>query len=244
MRHAPALAAASLALLLAGAVAPVATAISPDPAVSNPALIDAFTSSDWARVSRAAATLEADPDRAVPLLMALVDRADDVELKDTADLIYPGAPAFYGHGYVLPYDLDSIAGRAGWVLEDIAMVPFGYEVHAVASRTPTEVEAWRVARVAAAKKARAWWAERLRAPRPFGRRALAVAALASSDPWRQAHALGWLRGCGDEAPPGDACPTLDEFDRDLRARVTALARSPDAGVKRQAELLLEERRAP
>lgn len=58
-----------------------------------------------------------------------------VPLTDTMDLIYPGAKTFYGHGYIVNYDLDSLAVRAGWVLESITFQDFGFRSNTIQEDT-------------------------------------------------------------------------------------------------------------
>ena len=43
---------------------------------------------------------------AIPRLIVLLHDTSFVKLKNTADLIYPGAEEFYGHGWVVRYDID------------------------------------------------------------------------------------------------------------------------------------------
>lgn len=85
-----------------------------------------FASADFDRVRRARSMFLADPDRAVPALLAMLDRRDAMPLVNTADLIYPCATRWYGHGWVAPYQLQWIADRAGWVLEELTFEDFGF----------------------------------------------------------------------------------------------------------------------
>src|SRR5215831_15086819 len=67
------------------AKAPTTTPVSPTAAGVDPwnaALLD-FASSDFGRVYRARAMFLADPDRAVPALLAMLDRRDVMELFNT-----------------------------------------------------------------------------------------------------------------------------------------------------------------
>src|SRR5262245_44810625 len=89
-------------------------------------LIDDFTSADWQKVHHAKAALESRQSEAIPALIELLDRNEKVELLNTADLIYPGAKAFYGHGWILDYDVDWISVRAGWALENLTFQNFGF----------------------------------------------------------------------------------------------------------------------
>jgi hypothetical protein len=63
---------------------------------------------------------------AIPKLIELLKDTSFVKLKNTADLIYPGAEKFYGHGWVVNYDIDWISVRAAWLLEEITFQDFGY----------------------------------------------------------------------------------------------------------------------
>jgi len=62
----------------------------------------------------------------IPKLISLLKDTGYVKLVNTADLIYPGAKKFYGHGYIVNYDIDWISVRAAWVLEEITFQDFGY----------------------------------------------------------------------------------------------------------------------
>lgn len=59
-------------------------------------------------------------------LVEMLKDSSYVELQGTADLIYPGAKKFYGHGGVVRYDIDWISARAGWLLEEITFQNFGF----------------------------------------------------------------------------------------------------------------------
>ena len=89
-------------------------------------LISRFTDSDWNKVYRAAFALERQPKIAIPLLIQLLARDEHVKLQNTADLIYPGAETFYGHGWSMDYDIDWLPVRAGWCLEQITFQDFGF----------------------------------------------------------------------------------------------------------------------
>lgn len=89
------------------------------------ALLD-FTSSDFERVYRARSMFLTDPDRAVPALLTMLDRRDAMPLVNTGDLIYPCATTWYGHGWMVPYQLQWIADRTGWVLEELTFEHFGF----------------------------------------------------------------------------------------------------------------------
>src|SRR5688572_18562360 len=60
----------------------------------------------------------------VPKLIELLKDTSFVKLKNTADLIYPGSEEFYGHGWIVNYDIDWISVRAAWLLEEITFLDF------------------------------------------------------------------------------------------------------------------------
>lgn len=57
-------------------------------------------------------------------LVEMLKDSSYVQLENTADLIYPGAKKFYGHGWYVRYDIDWISARAGWLLEEITFQNF------------------------------------------------------------------------------------------------------------------------
>ena len=67
----------------------------------------------------------------IPQLVKLVKDTTFVKLTGTADLIYPGTKIFYGHGHFVPYDMDWISVRAGWLLEELTFEDFGYKTSGV-----------------------------------------------------------------------------------------------------------------
>jgi hypothetical protein len=89
-------------------------------------LIKDFTSSDWKVVKQAKMKLENYEALVIPKVLPLLDRDDIVKLTNTGSLIYPGATKFYGYGQMIEYDIDKIAIRAGWLLEDLTFNNFGF----------------------------------------------------------------------------------------------------------------------
>ena len=67
----------------------------------------------------------------IPTLIELLSDTSFMKLTNTFDLIYPGATEFYGHGHFIPYDMDWISVRAGWLLEDLTFQDFGYKTSGV-----------------------------------------------------------------------------------------------------------------
>jgi hypothetical protein len=103
-----------------------------------------------ALAAKGALVASASP-RAVAGLVALARATDRVVLTDTADLIYPGTRRFHGHGLVVPYDIDRLGARAGWVLEALTFRDFGF------SRAPHPDATEPSERPDAATRAAAWW---------------------------------------------------------------------------------------
>src|SRR5689334_9527089 len=90
------------------------------------AVEERFVAPDWERVYQAEFKLEAGGAASLAVLVRLLDRTEIVPLENTADLIYPGAKMFYGHGWIVDYDLDCLPARAGWALEELTFENFGF----------------------------------------------------------------------------------------------------------------------
>lgn len=209
------------------------------------------------KVLRSKKTLENLGGDALPGLVALTLDTTFVPLTNTADLIYPGARKFYGHGYIVPYNLDWIAIRAAWVLEEISFENFGYldttiseaklmelhvadydtylktGAHAVnfaGNSTPAE----QVARLRLlGALVNDWWA---RQGANWNRFAALRAALASTDLQRQGQAFQYLR-FGKSACPG---LTMESYRAELQPLVEKIA-ATGGGEAQQAQLLLEDK---
>ncbi len=89
-------------------------------------LMNKLKQADWKVVKEAKVSLESLQGEAVSDLIALLDSEEKVKLENTGSLIYPGADKFFGHGQILDYDIDYIAIRAGWVIEEISFNNFGF----------------------------------------------------------------------------------------------------------------------
>jgi hypothetical protein len=89
-------------------------------------MLSDFKSDDWNKVKEAKDRLENYEEKAIPKIIALLDNSDVVKLKNTGTLIYPGAEKVYGYGQMVDYDIDKIAVRAGWLLEEISFNNFGF----------------------------------------------------------------------------------------------------------------------
>lgn len=89
-------------------------------------LINEFTSDDWKVVKQAKESLENLEEKAIPLVLPLLEVDKIVKLTNTGTLIYPGAEKFFGYGQIVDYDIDNISIRAGWLLEEISFNNFGF----------------------------------------------------------------------------------------------------------------------
>ncbi len=213
-------------------------------------LIKYLRAPNWWTVHCSAIDLESQQAKAIPALLELTESREVVPLINTMDLIYPGAKTFYGHGYIVNYALDSLAVRAGWVLETITFQDFGFRsgtiqedaLFAAMRERPGDMPLEEAVGpqktpgpgpiAAAAARARQWWA---RHGRHWSRYQAVVEALDSKDPRRQADILIWLRGGLSD------CDGLEaKFDREIRPRIAKLTSSPDPTVSQQAGYLLKE----
>lgn len=89
-------------------------------------LLSDFKSVDWPVVLKAKEDIENLETAGIPQLISLLDDYTICKLKNTGDLIYPGAERFYGHGQIVDYSIDEIAIRASWLLEDLTFQNFGF----------------------------------------------------------------------------------------------------------------------
>lgn len=217
-----------------------------------PLLEERFSSDDCHVVQCAAQMLEHYERASIPLLIRMLDSNEQVKLRDTADLIYPGATTFYGHGLIINYDIDRLADRAGWVLEKITFEDFGFRMDQfqhddllaataagmadrpldeVAGNKPGPVRTPGDARLAVTK-AKRWWSEHRAS---WSRCDGLVDAISSRNPRREMEALQWLR-FGDTRCDG---LTLGRFGKTVYPQIEQLASSNDSAIKEQAILLLD-----
>ena len=215
-------------------------------------LIAGFTSEDWQKANRAESALESRQAEAIPALIKLLDSDERVELRNTADLIYPGAKKFYGHGWILDYDVDWISVRAGWALEETTFQNFGFREGAIsedelfkaalkrqdtvplketaASNNPDMKKRIRAEVVSRAK---AWWQK---AGGSWNRFDALLEALRSDDPVRQLWSLNWIRH-GKTRCDG---LNMESFKKYIVPEAKRLMKSKDESVREQAKDLLED----
>ncbi len=177
-------------------------------------LLKDFQSDDWQTVSRAKESLENMEGKSIPELINLLSSGSLIKLQNTGDLIYPGAERFYGHGQIIDYDIDDIAIRAGWLLEDITFQRFGFDgVHMQEDRLDNFIknnfpgyfespgnkdklekisasEKRRLIKELSIKNAREWYEKE---SKNWNRLGSLVSALRSDDEKRQVKALFYIR---------------------------------------------------
>ena len=227
--------------------------VEPQPSKPNPIkkLVNDLVSADWETVVAAKSELESRQAESIPALMELLDRDERVELENTADLIYPGAKKFYGHGWVLDYDVDWISVRAGWALEELTFQDFGFREGAIneadllkavinrqqnvhlTDRSKT-AEMKKQARAIAVSRAKTWWQT---TGQSWNRFNALLDALRSDNPNRQGGALGWVR-YGKTKCDG---LTLESFNKYILPEAKRLANSTDESVRVQAKHLVKDK---
>jgi hypothetical protein len=173
-------------------------------------LIQDLDSDYWPRVWTAELRLESREADSIPSLIKLAKNSSRVKLRETWDLIYPGATTFYGHGYIVDYDLDSLSARAGWALEKLTFQNFGFSegmidhdmmfnatVAGEADKPLGEVvnlnrdpKVKQKLQEAAAQRAENWWKE---SAESWSRKKALIEALTSRDSLRAEWAMNYVR---------------------------------------------------
>jgi hypothetical protein len=192
----------------------------------------AFVSAEFGDVWAAMRVFAADPDAAIPRLVAMLDRDERVELHNTADMIFPGADRFYGHGGVVAEDLDWISARAVWALGKLTFQRFWLDP----LRWPGGNDASKLTadRARAVERARAWWRRGV----AVTRKAALLEALDGDDARRRMTALQWLGyDARDQPIPGFGADTMRDS---LTPRLRRLARHGSADQRDTAQWILDE----
>lgn len=218
--------------------------------------INNFISSDWEQVNKAKLYLENKQEESIPALVELLDEDTVVKLKNTGDLIYPGAEKFYGHGQIIDYDIDNLIIRAGWIIEEITFQDFGFStihdrdekllehikqeykkylsqdyLNKLEKSTPAEIR--NEMKKMASKKAAEWWEEN---EKEWDRFQGIVDALHSSNNRRQILALQYLR-TGKSKCDG---LTIESYLDNIKDRVAYLSKSNINRIAEQAKLVLND----
>lgn len=193
---------------------------------------------------------------AIPKLIELLKDTSFVKLKNTADLIYPGAEKFYGHGWIVNYDIDWISVRAAWLLEEITFQNFGYRdltinedkllslhkqnytsylqtgSHDIDFKNKTPRQQLIIYRLMLADSVSKWWDKNKNTWTRFG---ALKEALSSVDEQRQGLALHYLRF---EETMCDGL-TLENYKSEIRPLVQKIKQSKN-GEAEQAKYLLDD----
>lgn len=216
-------------------------------------LIRDFTSESWLhKVAPAKEELESRQGTIIPDLIKLLDDGRKVKLRNTADLIYPGAETFYGHGWIVDYDVDVISVRAGWLLEELTFQDFGFREGAISEDNllraaisgkrdvslssvtgpEKELELRVKIRNIAVERAKDWWSK---TKGPWKRFAAILVGLRSTDTALQHRIFQWLRN-GRTACEG---LTVSSFERYILPEVKRLRKSTSKDIRNEAEMTLE-----
>ena len=201
--------------------------------------------------------LESCQKEIIPKLIELLNDTDFVRLTETADLIYPGATEYWGHGHFVPYDMDWISVRAGWLLEELTFMDFGYKTSGVNDTTlfklmkenyteylkkgtydlewknkPTREKLIEFRKILA-QKAKSWWQTNQTS---WTRLSAIKDALKSNDKNRLGEVLQFLR-YGETR-----CDSLNTevYLEEIKPLVVSLKKTEYQSVKEQVDLLLNE----
>ena len=212
--------------------------------------LDDFGDSDWRKVFPAKDSLMAIGKEAIPYLLEMMkDQKKFVKLQNTADLIYSGATEYYGHGWFIPYDLDWIAIRAGWALEELTFQNFeflensitqvdlvqlhkdNYEEYIQTGKHGMNFERESFKKLAKSiKKAVRWWTS---SQQDWTNVGAIKEALNSEDAIRQISAMQHLRYPNYETEG----LTDNYFQKELKPRLLELRKSKNGEIAQEAKLL-------
>jgi len=193
---------------------------------------------------------------AISKLIDLLKDTSFIKLQNTADLIYPGAEQFYGHGWIVNYDIDWISVRAAWLLEEITLKNFGYRqtsitedtlmnlhkldynsylrkgFHEIDFKDRTPKEQLVIYRLMLADSVSNWWENNKNNWTRFN---ALKEALSSNDEERQALALQYLRS---DKTMCDGL-SLDSYNREIKPLVIRIKNSGNSEAE-QAKYLLDD----
>ena len=219
-------------------------------------LIRDFSGNDWQTILNAKKELENLEEIALPQIVELLDQDKLVKIQNTGDLIYPGAEKFYGHGIIVDYDIDNLAIRGGWLLEEITFQNFGFStIHdrdenlmsnikinfkdflnegylkKLKNMTPDQLRV--EMKKMAIKKAKDWW---LNESTDWNRLQGIIDALHSDDSRRQILALQYLKS-GESKCKG---LTIEAYLDELKGRITYLSKSKIKRISEQSIFILND----
>ncbi|KIA83947.1 hypothetical protein [Kaistella jeonii] len=172
----------------------------------------------------------------IPELIKLVGDTTFVKLTGTADLIYPGAQKWYGHGHYVPYSMDWVSIRAGWLLEELTFQNFGFSTINIGNlnwKDKREKEKLNNSRNYQAEKVKKWWKEN---SDKWSRLGALKEALVSNDIKRVSNAVQYLR-FGETK-----CNGLNQeiFINDLKPLTLKYKNSQNMDLKKISELMENE----
>ena len=218
-------------------------------------LLTDFKSSDWKKVKLVKQSLENMQGKILPDLIEMLASDKKIKLENTGSLIYPGAEKFFGHGQIIDYDIDYLAVRAGWLIEDISFNNFGFSgIHLPEEdargfikitfpnyfnnsnnrkkiEKATESELKKIIHDLAVDKAKKWWEKN---QDDFSRLNSLVEALQSYDEKRQVKALFYMRN-GTSYCDG---LTTEFYDDKLIKEISRLSRSNIMRISEHAKLIM------
>lgn len=220
-------------------------------------MISQLRQSNFGKISRVRDSVINYGKEAVPKLIELLKDTAFIKLTNTADLIYPGAEKFYGHGWVVNYDIDWVAVRAAWLLEELTFQDFGYVdvtisedklmklhkenytsylltgSHDIDFKNKTAREQLVIYRLMLADSVTKWWDKN---KNDWTRYSALKAALSSNNLQMQNSALYFLR-FGETKCEG---LTLDNYKKELKPLVEKI-NSGENEEARQAQYLLKDK---
>jgi hypothetical protein len=218
-------------------------------------IIAEFLSNDWPAVLAAKEKLENAGPSVIPDIIALLADCKTNKLQNTGDLIYPGAEKFFGHGQIIDYEIDINCIRAGWLLEDLTFIDFGFTgIHLPVSELVDfiktdfpdyysipenqkllggmeETEKRELIRTLSIKRVNAWW---LAESKQWNRLSALEKALTSTDENSQVKALFYLRN------GKTSCKGLNQkyYKTRLSKTVEKLSKSETNRVSENAKLIM------
>lgn len=80
------------------------------------------------KIQPAKLALETYDKDAIPKIIPLLYSSEFTKIDDKPYLMYPASREYMStHGYILPYNIDWLSIRAGWLIEALTFIDFGYK---------------------------------------------------------------------------------------------------------------------
>jgi len=190
----------------------------------------------------------------IPQLIKLLTNTNYSKLGNADWLMYPGTNEIkMTHGYIIPYELDWISVRAGWLLEELTFKDFGYSTlpsytyseimesfFAPGAKKITEMK-WKNRltkkqiiqhRYVLAQKVKKWWQQK---QENWTRVSAIKEALLSNNEKRQLTALNYLQNSETK------CDNLKVlYSTEIRPAVISLKQASNENIKRFVEMYLQD----